>query len=428
MIKSEIIIIGAGVTGLSAAIELGDRAIVLEKEKRAGGLVKTFGFNGYWFDNVVHLLHFRNAETEAYVKELMQGALKLCSPIGWVQTKEGTTRYPLQINLGSLNKQAQERCIHDFINRSVGEATSYKEFLLNSFGEAMCEIFFFPYNEKQWKTPLDAMTSSGQIWNIKQPSLDEIMEGIHNPNQIKESYNSNAYYPASEKDAYLRGMELLSQRMAENVKNIDYMQEALMIDIRGRYIFTHNQQYHYDNCLSTIPLPELMNILTPPDELKKEVNKLEWISVVYIALSIRGKRSEDFGLWHYYAHSEVPFTKVIYMTNFDKYNAPEDGYGLLIEIPVSKDNYDTIPINKIISDLRKLDVLKDDDKVIDSHSWRINYAYVIFTKETPGINDMCKEYLHQCGITIAGRYGNWEYSSMAENIEDGLSYTKTLKL
>ena len=150
---------------------------------------------------------------------------------------------------------------------------------------------------------------------------------------------------------------------------------------------------------------------------------MKWVDVIYVALSVKGRRSEDFGLWHYYAHPEVPFTKVIYMTNFDKHNAPDDGYGLLVEIPAIK-----CTNSSIINDLRSLNVLKQEDEVIDTHSWRVGPAYVIFTKETPGIVDRCKEYLYQYGITTAGRYGNWEYSSMAENIEDGLNFAKTIKL
>ena len=98
--ESSVAIIGAGVTGLSAGMELGERAIVFEKSKTVGGVVKSICFDGYWFDNVVHLLHFRNDDTKGRIKELMGDMLKPCPPVGWVVTKEGTVRYPLQLNIG----------------------------------------------------------------------------------------------------------------------------------------------------------------------------------------------------------------------------------------------------------------------------------------------------------------------------------------
>jgi protoporphyrinogen oxidase len=159
----------------------------------------------------------------------------------------------------------------------------------------------------------------------------------------------------------------------------------------------------------------------------KDVNKLRWVKVISIALSIKGIRDENFGHWHYYADPKIPFTKVIYMTNFDKHNAPDDGYGLLIEIPaVGNKNTGTL-INKVVNDLYKLKVLNRKDKVIDIHFWEVNPAFVIFTKETPAIVARSKEYLQEYGVSLAGRYGNWEYSSMAENIEDGLNFVKQLK-
>ncbi|HZD30664.1 MAG TPA: NAD(P)-binding protein, partial [Candidatus Angelobacter sp.] len=67
--SAEVIVVGAGLAGLAAAGELGSAAITLERDDRAGGLVKTdlLG-DGYWFDRVLHLLYFPDAETEQYVR------------------------------------------------------------------------------------------------------------------------------------------------------------------------------------------------------------------------------------------------------------------------------------------------------------------------------------------------------------------------
>jgi hypothetical protein len=80
----------------------------------------------------------------------------------------------------------------------------------------------------------------------------------------------------------------------------------------------------------------------------------------------------------------------------------------------------------IISQLYSLGILNDKNKVVDINTWEVNPAYVIFTKETPLIVSNCKEYLESVGITTLGRYGSWEYSSMAENIEDGFNYADSL--
>ena len=52
------VIIGAGVTGISAAYHLKKNnvnAVVYESSPRAGGLLDNFSVNGFRFDNAVHL-------------------------------------------------------------------------------------------------------------------------------------------------------------------------------------------------------------------------------------------------------------------------------------------------------------------------------------------------------------------------------------
>src|SRR5688572_17267558 len=94
----DVVILGAGLTGLSAASILGDHAVVLERNERPGGLVRTDCFNGYWFDHVIHILHFQNKETEAKIKDLLGDCLAPCPPEAWVETAFGTTRFPFQMH------------------------------------------------------------------------------------------------------------------------------------------------------------------------------------------------------------------------------------------------------------------------------------------------------------------------------------------
>src|SRR5688572_13589476 len=102
---ADVLILGAGVTGLTAAWELGDRAIVLERSSRPGGLVRTHRFGDYWFDRVLHLLYFQDPQTEERVRALMGDDLAPCAPRAWCETSAGTTRFPFQMHLGGLDPE-----------------------------------------------------------------------------------------------------------------------------------------------------------------------------------------------------------------------------------------------------------------------------------------------------------------------------------
>ncbi len=72
-----IVIIGAGLAGLSTAFHLkGLPYRVFEKEKEAGGLCRSYQKDGFTFDLTGHLLHFRQPEIKALVEDLLPGRLE----------------------------------------------------------------------------------------------------------------------------------------------------------------------------------------------------------------------------------------------------------------------------------------------------------------------------------------------------------------
>ena len=63
-----VLIIGAGLTGLSCAYHLGQGYVLVEKENEPGGIVRTRNrHNGFLCDGTGHWLHLRDAG----IKELV---------------------------------------------------------------------------------------------------------------------------------------------------------------------------------------------------------------------------------------------------------------------------------------------------------------------------------------------------------------------
>lgn len=425
MLKTDVLIIGAGITGLSAGAMLGERATVLEKSNKVGGTAQSHQFGDYWFDHTVHFLLMEDKELLSWIKSLMGDTLRFSPLVVWVQTDEGGVRYPFQLNLGGLPKETQIRCVRDFcdVYFSDSEIHSYKDFLLNTFGKYMCDIFFFPYNNKSWKYPLDEMDGSGQTWNIHKPTLEDILDGVIEPNKTRGKFNTQGYYPIPGKGIEPRGIELLSRALAKENHNIRFNANAWHINTKEKFVkFTKDNAidlYYYDHLLSTVSLPDLMWMLEPPSSLQKDVESLKWISMQSIAVSVRGERPKGCH-YEYFSNPDIPFNKVTYTTEFDPCGSPANGYGLLLEVK------DTDYPGNIVDVLYKTKVLKKADVVVDINSWVVDPAYVVFTKDTHRIVANCHEWLQEQGITSTGRYGNWEYSSMAKNIKDGVEYAKRL--
>src|SRR5438128_1892818 len=139
--EADVIILGAGLAGLSAAIPLGKRAIVLERDSRPGSLARTEHFGGYWFDRVIHLLYFADRGTEERIINLPGIHLDPCPPMAWVECSAGTVRFPFQLHLHGLNPKIAANCLRDCVRMWMDPPRqaprNFQEILLQTFGRSM---------------------------------------------------------------------------------------------------------------------------------------------------------------------------------------------------------------------------------------------------------------------------------------------------
>lgn len=430
-----ILILGAGVAGLSAGATLGSRAIVLERDDRPGGLVRTECFNGYWFDRVIHLLYFPDARTEQRVRDLLGSDLQPCPPVAWVECQSGTARFPLQLHLGGLDPGTVVDCLVDFVNLSLVPETSrprnFEEVLLQQFGQTMCDIFFFPYNKKMWKRPLNTLAPSGFQWNVVRPDLTEILRGAVEPAAVSPSYNSAGWYPRPPRGSTIRGMEVLSDRLAKKVVDLRVRHAVEEIDLEKRIVTACTElgpkHFRYSQrCLATLPLPEIIaRCRQAPMDLVNGLARLRRNRVLSIAVSVVGPRPLNRGHWRYYADESVSFTRLIYLHEFDPDCAPAEGWSLLAEITDAAEHA-LIPKEQLMSrvqaDIFRVGAVPSGCRIIDMHLLVIDPAYVVFSVDDEGIVERAREFLLSHGVVPLGRYGRWEYSSMGQVMRDGFSF------
>ena len=108
--KVDTIILGAGLTGLSAALSVESDYILLEKNSRPGGLTRTEKIDGYLFDHTGHWLHLRKERTQALVKALLGDNIVEVSRNSKIYTHGTYMEYPFQSNLAGLPKEIAFEC------------------------------------------------------------------------------------------------------------------------------------------------------------------------------------------------------------------------------------------------------------------------------------------------------------------------------
>ncbi|HYE77880.1 MAG TPA: NAD(P)-binding protein [bacterium] len=439
--RAAVVVLGAGLAGLAAAGVLGDRAVVLEREPRPGGLVRTEEWGGYWFDHVLHLLYFgADRTTENRILDLVgRDVMRAMRPDAWVETVHGTVRYPFQMHLGGLPTEIVVSCLRDLAQVTFGPHTEapadFTSMLDQTFGRAMCEAFLFPYNRKMWRRPLESLAPSGFQWTITHPDFDGVVRGALEKDQDFATYNAQSWYPVPPGGAPVRGMEVLAVALAGQVRDLRLHHEILEIDLDRRVVTARHAgnelEFAYGEGLcSTLPLPQTVALCKQaPAELREACRTLVRNRVYSASFSIRGPRPENRGLWRYYSDETLIFTRLIYPHHFDEFSAPPDGWGLLAEItePAEQPRQaDAAVLDRCQEDIALAGALPQGCEVIDRHLIVADPAYVVFTVENQPVMEAARTFLRSHGIEPLGRYGRWEYSSMAQVMRDGLAWGEAL--
>jgi protoporphyrinogen oxidase len=344
------------------------------------------------------------------------------------------------MNLRSLDGAVIARCLRDLAGETFSNdgrsPSNFEELLLRTFGRTMCDIFMLPYNRKMWRRALDSLAPSGFTWTIARPDFEKVVHGALNKRNGYSPYNARGWYPQPPEGAEHRGMELIARRLARHAPNlrmghaveqIDPVSKTVIASSHGRRI-----RFSYGHvCVSTLPLPYTVNCCTTaPPQLRDACRTLTRNRVYTAAFSIKGPRPRDRGHWRYYADESILFTRLVYMHEFDPLSAPADGWGIMAEITERAEQ----PIGaagdilwRARADLERVGAIPRQCRVVDQNLIVADPAYVVFTPENQRVVAAARSFLETQGILTVGRYGRWEYSSMAQVMHDGMQLGKMIQ-
>ena len=185
MSKKKIIILGAGLAGLSAAWHLqrrGANCRIFEKEPEAGGLCRSKKINGFTFDHDGHLLHFRHQYAFNLVKSILSENIAQHRRNSWIYTKGVYNHFPFQANLYGLPSAVVRDCLLGFIDSHRNHANhpekeSFLQWINRTFGKGIARHFMIPYNSKFWTVPPENLNCDWLEGFIPIPSLSQLIEG-----------------------------------------------------------------------------------------------------------------------------------------------------------------------------------------------------------------------------------------------------------
>ena len=415
----EVLIVGAGLAGLSAARCLGSEPYqLIEQEDRVGGLCRSIRDRGFTFDFTGHLLHMKRPEVRSLVFELMgESSFSQIARRSGVYSHGKYTDYPFQVNMHGLPTRVVRECVMGFVetlqrptppNDPTG---TFHQWATATFGNGICDHFMLPYNRKVFCCDLDSMTADWVSWSIPKPSWADVVRGAQGSNRKAFGYNATFLYPLA------GGIDHLPKAFLRLIRPPSLSTSLVSVDAEERVArLSDGRSVRYSRMISTIPLPQLIaRVEGLPAEVAGAASRLRHVSVLNLNLGFDRPCDVTYQ-WIYFPEPEFPFYRVGIYSNLSAASVPSAQSAFYVEIshrPGAAVDVESLTKESIAA-LRRVGLIPADANLCRNRPVRIDSAYVIHDRDRQQWLPQIHEALRRLDILSTGRYGAWEYSAMED--------------
>lgn len=409
------LIIGAGITGLTYAARTSNDYIVVEKENEIGGYCRTHYSGEYVWDYSGHFFHFQHTDIKDYVMErLPKEEVLTVNKHTQIYYKGRYVDYPFQMNIHQLEKEEFIDCLYDlFAIKQNGNVRSFKDMLYEKFGKSISEKFLIPYNEKLYATDLNSLDvdAMGRFF----PYADKEQIILNFRNSQKQFYNSTFLYP---RKGVIKVVESVASRV--NADNICLNEHLVSIDLNAKLATTNRRTIHYENLISTVPFPCLLDMAQVPyDRNVYSCNK-----VVVFNIGFDRKGADAKNNWIYFPDKDIVFYRVGFYDNI----IGLDKMSLYVEVGFAHgEAVDEKQLyQRVLADLKKAGIVSGE-QVVDYECVVMDPAYVHITQQSEIDKTEKMNFLNSHSVYSIGRYGEWKYCSLEDNMHDAFMLADKLK-
>mmetsp|Transcript_14277 Transcript_14277/g.14377 ORF Transcript_14277/g.14377 Transcript_14277/m.14377 type:complete len:495 (-) Transcript_14277:275-1759(-) len=439
----DIVVIGAGPTGLGAATRLNQHKheswLLIDSFIEAGGLACTdVTKEGFLFDMGGHVI-FSHYD---YFDQLLDAAVgtgeenwAVHERVSYVWIKNTWVPYPFQNNISSLPQSDQITCINGLIEAKVKNATAstppdnFDDWILRVMGEGIADLFMRPYNFKVWAVPPSLMQCSWLGERVATANVAKVVENVIR-NKTESGWGPNAVFRFPQRGgtggiwksvAALLPKE--KQRYGIKVEGIDAEKKLLSL--------SDGTKLRYNKLLSTIPLDITLNWLNRSDLS----SRLTFSSTHVVGIGLRGVNPHDTKCWLYYPEDNCPFYRVTVFSHYAAANAPSPSvllptlrhangtspsdksslpgpyWSLMLEISESvmkPVNMETILEESIVGCINTL-MIRPEDSIVSLYHRRLLHGYPTPSLDRDNVLKEALPLLREKDIWSRGRFGSYKY-------------------
>lgn len=405
--NSNILILGAGISSLSAGYYLREKgcdSIILEKDDSYGGLCNNFEIDGFLFDRFIHL-SFSNDDEVNRVFALSTGFITHI-PNPYNIYKKRWIKHPAQNNLYPLDEEEKAIIIEDFKKRPIvlmDNIDNYEEWLRVQYGDYFAEHFPMAYTRKYWMCEAVELETKWVGNRLYQPSVEEVEIGSKTSDTPVTYYAKEMRYP--QKGGYKSFLSELAKELDIRCNN-----EIISIDSKNRKVITSNgDRYHYNELISSLPLPEIVKMLdNVPEKVIIAANKLKCTSGYLVSIGLRTKNIPPYLWWYIYDEDILP-ARIYSPSLKSPNNAPPECSSLQMEIYCKEGEYSKNELyDRSVKKLIVMGIIREEDIIFTDIRFE-KYANIVFDHEIYKNRLVVRNYVESLGIKLIGRFGEWDY-------------------
>jgi protoporphyrinogen oxidase len=414
--KEEIVVLGAGLAGLSVAKYLNGNCTVLEADSIAGGLCRSFEKDGFAYDIGGHILFSKNKSVLSEMISWLGENIHQQRRANFVWYKDRVVKYPFENGLHLLDKEEIFECLTTFLNREKKEATNLEEWCKFRFGDGIADKYLIPYNKKIWKRNLREM-SLHWVDRIPSPPTEDIIKSAIGIETEGYTHQLNFYYPER------GGIQSLTDSLAQKVADLKLNFRVNKVrKNKDEWEISDGEKTVYANKLiSTIPVFDLINSLeNVPEKVTQTLAKLQYNSLILVMIGVKHEGLAKRTAFYVPDPNILPH-RICFMKYFSQFNAPENYSHLVAEITVPSNDLllkkdDDFLIKKVVDGVKNICGFKESE-VICTDVKRIKYSYVVYDSDYLKNTKVIYDYLNSLGIYYTGRFASFAYINMDKCVE-----------
>lgn len=425
----KIAIIGAGISGLSAAHFLKNRydVTLFEKDNKPGGLIKCRRVNGSLFHTCGgHVFNSKRQDVLDWFwskfsreEEFYKTNRNSCVFIDKNSTslEHDDIPYPIENHIYFFNDKVQKSFYEDLeeidrvkgFNAKFTDYENFGDFLRWRFGKTLYNIYFEPYNKKIWRRNLTSIPMSWMEGKLPMPTTQEMRN--NNINKVKEKtfVHSTFWYEK------MNGSQYIADRLAKGL-NIKYNTNIDKLQYFDGKWFIENTEF--DKIIFCGNIKDMIRIIKGIDlsVFYSSIEALEYHGTTTVFCEID---SNPYS-WIYQPSRRHESHRMICTGNFSPSNN---------DISVTRRGRITATL-EFTDYISKEDIL-ENLKYIPLNPQYLDHEYNQYTYPIQDINTRSiiidlKQTLAKYGFFFTGRFADWEYYNMDVAIGSAMDLCKLL--